>query len=319
MYADRTVMKAASTAANCFAVLAAIAAVAIVLIAASDRAWADGPEDCPPGTGWNPTLGACIQIEIPGGDPGNPDPGGGESVCRDQDGSEVPCSKDGLTWWGAPRFCYAAPESPQSPPPRGHEDETGLWWSCSTSSGDGAGSGAVWWAPDGDAPVDPVAVATTLKVQIPYELANAQIAPPPTYHTYISYKNWMWVDEAQWRTVSATASLRGATVTLSATPTYVSWDMGNGDTVSCAGPGRAWVTGMPEAAPTNCSYAYAEMVDPTGDTWTVTAQINYTLAWTCSGNCGGQTSGDLGEQLAAAGETTTITVYQRQTVNKNGG
>ena len=272
-------------------------------------AWAD-PDDCT----IDPETGECIEIDIPG-DPTDPDPGGGETVCRDQDGSEVPCSKDGLTWWGAPHYCYAAPQTPQTDPPRGHENETGLWWSCQT----GAGSVAVWWVADGDAPVDPVAVATTLKVQIPYELANARIAPPPTYHTYISYKNWLWVDEAQWRTVSATESLRGATVTLSATPSYVSWDMGNGDTVSCAGPGRAWVTGMPEDAPTNCSYAYASMVDPTGDTWTVTAQINYTLAWTCSGNCGGQTSGDLGEQLAAAGDTTTITVYQRQTVNKNGG
>jgi len=71
---------------------------------------------------------------------------------------------------------------------------------------------------------------------------------------------------------------------------------------------------MPEDAPTNCSYAYDSMENPEGDTWTVTARINYTLAWTCTGNCGGLTSGDLGEQLAAAGDSTTITVYQRQTV-----
>lgn len=285
---------------------------AVVTLGAALPGWADGED--PPDCTINPLTGKCIEIDLPGGNPGGGDSGGGDTVCRDQDGSEVSCSKDGLTWWGAPHYCYAAPQTPQTRPPRGHENETGLWWSCQTG-----GSVSVWWVADGNAPVDPVAVATTLKVQIPYELANAEIAPPPTYHTYISYKNWMWVDEAQWRTVSATESLRGATVTLSATPTYVSWDMGNGDTVSCAGPGRAWVTGMPEDAPTNCSYAYASMVDPTGDTWTVTAQINYTLAWTCSGNCGGQTSGDLGEQLAAAGDTTTITVYQRQTVNKNGG
>ncbi len=95
--------------------------------------------------------------------------------------------------------------------------------------------------------------------------------------------------------------------------------MGNGDTQSCVGPGREWVKGMPENAPTNCSYSYDEMEDPKGDTWTVSAQISYTLAWTCTGNCGGATSGDLGSQLAAAGDSTTITVYQRQTVNKNGG
>ena len=106
-----------------------------------------------------------------------------------------------------------------------------MWWTCQV----GATSFAVWWVADGNAPVDPVAVATQLRVQIPYELADAKIAPPPTYHTYISYKNWMWVESAQWHTVSASQSVRGATVTLTATPSYVSWDMGNGDTVSCVG------------------------------------------------------------------------------------
>ena len=276
-------------------------------------AWAD-PEDCTV----NPETGECIQITIPDDpDPDDPEPGDGQTVCRDKDGSEVPCSKDGLTWWGAPRWCYAAPEDPQSPPPRGHEDESGMWWTCQTGASGSSASFAVWWVADGNAPVDPVVIANQLRVQIPYELADAKIAPPPTYHTYISYKNWLWVESTQWRTVSATESLRGATVTLTATPSYVEWDMGNGETQSCVGPGREWVRGMSEDAPTNCSYAYDEMEDPKGDTWTVSARINYTLAWTCTGNCGGLTSGDLGSQLAAAGDSTTITVYQRQTVVKN--
>lgn len=226
----------------------------------------------------------------------------------------MPCTKDGLSWWGSPHWCYAEPDNPQGAPPRGHEDESGLWWTCQLAGGGGAANYAVWWVVDGNAPVDPVAVATQLKVQIPYELADAEIAPPPTYHTYISYKNWMWVEATQWRTVSASESLRGATVTLTATPSYTSWDMGNGTTASCVGPGREWVKGMPEDAPTNCSYAYDEMENPEGDKWTVSARINYTLAWTCTGNCGGLTRGDLGEQLAASGDSTTITVYQRQTV-----
>lgn len=191
----------------------------------------------------------------------------------------------------------------------------GQFWTCTEcAAGSATCTGQVWWVENGTEPVDPVAIATQLRVSLPYELADAKIAPPPSYHTYISYKNWLWVQSSQWHTVTASQSVRGATVTLTATPSYTSWDMGNGDTVSCVGPGREWVKGMPEDAPTNCSYAYDEMQDPEGDTWTVTAQINYTLAWTCTGNCGGLTSGDLGEQLAAAGDSTTITVYQRQTV-----
>lgn len=120
--------------------------------------------------------------------------------------------------------------------------------------------------------------------------------------------------EGQWHDVSVSLTVAGATVTLTATPDYTSWDMGNGATVSCVGPGREWVKGMPEDAPTNCSYAYDEMKDPEGDKWTVSARINYSVGWTCTGNCGGQTSGDLGDVTALAGDSTSITVYQRQTV-----
>jgi len=313
--AARGALAAASTLAI---VTLLAAAVALLSPGGKSPAWADDPNDCP--GHWDPTTQHCITVTIPGPTE-TPDPtggtgGGGPAVCRDQDGTEVPCSKDGLSWWGAPHWCYAEPQDPQGPPPRGHENENGRWWTCQTGASGSSASFAVWWLEDGSAPVDPVAVARQLKVSLPYELADAKIAPPPTYHTYISYVNWLWVESGQWHTVTASQSVRGATVTLTATPSYTSWDMGNSDTVSCVGPGRAWVKGMPEDAPTNCSYAYGEMEDPEGDTWMVSARINYTLAWTCTGNCGGLTSGDLGSQLAAAGDSTSITVYQRQTVVK---
>lgn len=295
-------------------VTAMVAATVLLWIGTSSPAWSDDPAECP--GNWNPETQECIEVTIPGGEEGGGGNtgggGGGGAVCQDRDGSEVPCTKDGLTWWGTPRYCYAEVMVPQMPPPAGQDADGGQWWGCPT----GTSSGLVWWAEDGEEPVDPVAVATQLRVTIPYELADARIAPPPTYHTYISYKNWLWVESGQWHSVAGSQSVRGATVTLTATPSYVEWTMGNGDTVSCVGPGREWVKGMPENAPTNCSYAYDEMEDPKGDTWTVSAQINYTLAWTCTGNCGGATSGDLGSQLAAAGDSTTITVYQRQTVVK---
>lgn len=318
MRADSTVIRAITAAMSTLAVVTTLAAAAILLSAGGGApAWADGPEDCP--GQWDPEQGICIQVPIPGTPGATPNPtdntgGGGPAVCRDQDGREVPCTKNGLSWWGAPHWCYAEPQNPQNPPPRGHKNENGQWWTCQLDSNGTSASFAVWWVPDGSAPVDPAAIAQQLRVSLPYELTDAKIAPPPTYHSYISYVNWLWVESGQWHDVTASRSVGGATVTLTATPSYTSWDMGNGDTVSCVGPGREWAKGMPEDAPTNCSYAYDEMEDPEGDTWTVTARINYTLAWTCRGNCGGLTSGDLGSQLAAAGDSTTITVYQRQTV-----
>lgn len=298
-----------------------VAAATLLAPGGTSPAWASGPSDCP--GHWNPTTHACTVVTIPGPSP-TPGPstppvgGSAPAACHDKDGSVVPCTNAaGLAWWGAPHYCYAEPENPQDPPPKGHENENGKWWQCQTGAGPGSASYAVWWSAGGNQPVDGKAVATQLEVSLPYELANASIAPPPTYHTYISYKNWMWIPASQWHSVSASSSQNGATVTLTATPSYTQWDMGNGDTVSCVGPGREWVKGMPEDAPTNCSYAYKTMKDPTGDKWTVSARINYTLAWTCTGNCGGLTSGDLPAALAAAGKPTSITVLQRQTVVTN--
>jgi hypothetical protein len=172
----------------------------------------------------------------------------------------------------------------------------------------------VWFVPNGAAVINPAQVAQQLVEQAPFELANAHTAPGSDYHTYINYKNWLWIPESQWHDVSVSLTVAGATVTLTATPSHTAWDMGNGETVSCVGPGREWVKGMPENAPTNCSFTYAALVDPEGDTWSVSAAINYTVGWTCTGNCGGQNSGDLGDVTALAGEPTSLTVLQRQTV-----
>jgi len=322
MRPDRTVIRAAVATLSTLSLTALVAAAMLLSTGGGSPARADGPEDCP--GQWDLEQGICIQVPIPSESPGSSgspgDNGGGPAVCRDQDGSEVPCSKNGLSWWGDPHWCYAEPQNPQPGPndpvweANNITPADGQFWTCTECGANSTCTGQVWWVENGTQPVDPVAIANQLRVSLPYELADAKIAPPPTYHTYISYVNWLWVESGQWHDVTASRSVGGATVTLTASPSYTSWDMGNGDAVSCVGPGREWVKGMPEDAPTNCSYAYASMEDPEGDTWTVTAQINYTLAWTCTGNCGGLTSGDLGEQLAAAGDSTSITVYQRQTV-----
>lgn len=319
-----------SPARGAVAVACTLAIVALLAISGTllgtrggALAWADGPKEC---AEYDPSTGECIRWETPGSTTSTPGttegPDGGSQKCYDGD-VEVPCTKDGMSWFASHR-CYAAPMQPQPPDNNpvweGHTPAEGSIYGCSEPQpiNGPCGSTDCFFVARVLDPVDGAEVARSLVLSIPFELADAEIAPPPTYHTYISYDNWLWMESSQWHTVSHSRSLRGATVTLTATPSYVQWDMGNGDTVSCVGAGRAWVQGMPENAPTNCSYAYASMEDPEGDTWTVTARISYTLAWTCSGNCGGATSGDLGSQLAAAGDTSMITVYQRQTVNENG-
>lgn len=306
-----------SAAVAAAAVTVLVASTVVLLFGTNSPAWAD----CPPDP-VNPATGLCLSDTIPG-DPGDTDPGNpGDTGDTDPTGPACPgapngaCVNDyGFVWIGPPHNCYGFPLDPQPEPGdplwRGHDPAEGAIWSCDPTV---SVPGNAWFVPNGAAVIDPAQVAQQLVERAPFELANAHIAPPPTYHTYISYSNWMWIPEDQWHDVSVSLTVAGATVTLTATPSYTSWDMGNGETVSCVGPGREWVKGMPEDAPTNCSYAYSTMEDPEGDTWSVSAAINYTVAWSCTGNCGGQTSGDLGDVTALAGDPTSITVYQRQTV-----
>lgn len=300
-------------------ILAAVTLAIAGLAYAGQPAHADGPAGC---TNWDPALEACLEWAVPG-DPGATAPaepvddGNSEAGCHDRAGNQVDCYKDGMAWVPS-HGCYAS-VAPVQPPPgdpvwHGRSPDDGQIWSC-VDSGGGSFVFDMWFVPNGEAPtVDAGAVAATLRLSAPYELAAAQIAPPPSYHSYINYVNWLWIPSNQWHDVTASTSMLGATITLTARPEHVTWNLGNGNGTTCSGPGRAWVEGMPENAPTSCSYAYASMQDPEGDTWRVSARITYAVTWTCSGRCGGQNAGELGNFEAQAGEPTSVTVLQRQTV-----
>lgn len=290
-----------------------LAGAVVILVVGSGAAWAD----CPPDP-VDPASGLCLSDTVPGtpptNDPGQPtNPGPLGPACPGA--PDGVCVNDYGFIWNSAHNCYAFPLDPQpdagSPLWQGHDPTKGALWSCDPTV---SVPENVWFVPNGAAVVDPGQIAQQLVERAPFEFANAHMAPGPDYHTYINYLNWMWVSADQWHDVSVSLTVAGATVTLTAEPTYVNWDMGNDDTTSCVGPGREWVKGMPEDAPTNCSFTYSAMQDPEGDKWTVSARINYSVGWTCTGNCGGQTSGDLGDVAALAGDSTTITVYQRQTV-----
>ncbi len=90
----------------------------------------------------------------------------------------------------------------------------------------------------------------------------------------------------QWSAVSASAGSPGASVTVTATPTELRFDPGDGSPpVSCAGPGPVFVLGTPEPArPPACSYAYlnASTAAPGGQGWPGVLSIGWTVTWVAS-------------------------------------
>jgi hypothetical protein len=252
----RRVSAAAATAA------VVVASTVALLGVSTAPAWAD----CPPDP-INVSTGLCLSDTVPGTppttDPGpTPGPGPSGPACPGAPNGE--CVNDyGFVWIGPPHNCYGFPLDPQPKAGdrlwKGHDPSEGSVWSCDPTISVPENT---WFVPNGETVIDPGAVAQQLVKRAPFELATAHIAPSPDYHTYINYLNWLWIPEGQWHDVSVSLTVAGATVTLTAKPTYVSWDMGNGESTSCAGPGRAWVKGMPEDAPTNCSFQYSTMQDP---------------------------------------------------------
>lgn len=262
--------------------------------------------------------GICLGTDLPGSPPttgpGTP-PSTGDVGCSDRAGRAVPCVNGfGFVWVGAPHWCYGFQLDPQPPVGNpiwnGHDPADGSVWSCDPTV---AVTGNTWFVPSGHAVVDAAQVARDLVKRAPFEFADAHAAPGPDYHTYVNYKNWLWIPPEQWHDVGVSLTVAGATISLQAAPTRVDWDMGDGQGVACAGPGRVWNDGMPEDAPTGCSFTYAALRNSNGDSWLVSARISYAVSWSCTGNCSSG-NGDLGEVSARPGKSTAMTVLQRQTV-----
>ena len=104
---------------------------------------------------------------------------------------------------------------------------------------------------------------------------------------------------------TATATAGPVTTTATATPTKVVWDMGNGHSVTCDGPGTVYSPSAPNAT-TNCSYTWGRP-----GTYQVTATLYWSVTWTATGAPGG---GNLGLQAGPAAQVA-VTVTESQAIN----
>lgn len=153
--------------------------------------------------------------------------------------------------------------------------------------------------------VDPVAVAEQAAKQIGFGSPAIEMAPPDGSPQLVDLASWLWVDPAAWKTLSASATAGPVTTTATATPTRVVWDMGDGQSVTCDGPGTPYVASDPNAT-TDCSYTW-----PAPGRFTVTATVYWSVAWTATGAAGG---GNLGVQAGPPAEVA-VTVTESQAVN----
>ncbi|MFM8825776.1 MAG: hypothetical protein ACKOFT_01695 [Actinomycetota bacterium] len=84
---------------------------------------------------------------------------------------------------------------------------------------------------------------------------------PPQDRVVVNVGTWFWVPRAVWKPVSATAYVATpagiVSVTVTATPSRLRFDPGNGDdAVWCSGPGEAWTPRHGDTAVSDCMYTY---------------------------------------------------------------
>ncbi len=298
---------------------ARLTAVCAVLLMLQPATGVADPLACPPGTHADDSGQICVRVDAPGQPGIDPQPGGepSEPVGCFHGNDPVPCQTEQGVWFPGHQ-CYAQPYDgpPSDPGWAGHTG--GSLWSCAWCQGTLTGTCRVQiiWLPTGASPVaaDPGVLAQSALGTLQLATADLQTAPRPPAPSIVGVENWLWVPRAQWQTLRKSVGVGGTTVTVSAAPARVRWDMGPTE-VTCNGPGRVWRPWMGDSARTPCGYTYrvTSRAQPRG-LFTLSARIVYRVDWTCAGACS-STTGSLGEVDAPAG-AASLEVLQRQVVNQ---
>jgi hypothetical protein len=175
-------------------------------------------------------------------------------------------------------------------------------------------NGARWVPTGGGAPPpDPAVLAQQAwdKLQIPSPVVRT--SPPPGQDAFVNLPTWLWVDQQSFAPVSADAAAGPVTVTATARATRVVWDMGDGATVTCNGPGTPYVPGVfdPKAPSPDCGHTYTRSSDGRpGERFRITVTVTWTAAYSVAGASGGGTLPDL-----SASSATELRVAEFQALN----
>jgi hypothetical protein len=156
-----------------------------------------------------------------------------------------------------------------------------------------------------------MAIALQAEKQLTLPATTIEMAPPAATAQLVNVSSWLWLDPATWKPYTATASIDGVSATATATPEEVVWNMGDGNSVTCHGPGTPYDPSQPNAT-TNCSYTWTtpSVGEPGGD-YAVSATTKWQVTWTAIGAPGG---GNLG-LVAGAAANAEVVVTESQAIN----
>ncbi len=189
----------------------------------------------------------------------------------------VPAKQLDVVWWeNAPELANQV-EDPS--------EYDWYWKSCPV--GDGAVSTQLIPVRQDRPSVDPTVLRDAAVNRL--ELPAPRLTMNPPGDQVVHVQTWLWIDGAIWRTHSKSASAGGVTATVTATPRRVIWDLGNGHTVTCDGPGTPYdPSRSSKEQATDCAYTYRHSsAGRPGDAYRVTATVEWEVGWSALGATGG--------------------------------
>lgn len=164
------------------------------------------------------------------------------------------------------------------------------------------------WVPAGVAAPSPIDLARIARRQL--DLPGPKLRTSPTGEQLVGLPTWLWIDPTAWQPRTQAVAVPGASVTATATPRMVSWSLGEGGTVNCAGPGTPYTKGSDPRAPSpSCGYLYRRSsAGAPGEAFRITATIHWTVTWSGAGQAG--TFDDL-----ASMDSVSLRVAESQAIN----
>ena len=148
-----------------------------------------------------------------------------------------------------------------------------------------------------------IAVAT---LQLP--VVPPGIGPDPEINEWkmaaVGYPLWLWADGPH-HVGPVSQAVANLSVSLDATLASVSYQMGDGHTVICSGPGTPWTRTVTPGQPSRCGYRYTRPSLPEG-TYTVRALAHWEIAWTIGTTSGIITMDVEGTRLLPVGELQVL-------------
>lgn len=215
---------------------------------------------------------------------------GGDGKCRNPEGKEISCERDG--GWAGADGCYYKPADLSRTLLEnlgGQPAGEGGWYQKVCYGEDGqatSGFGGPVWIAGAPPVVSPEVLARQARAKL--RLPEVVITMNPPGDQLVNLPIWLTLDRASWEPQSATASVPGVSVTATARPVKVAWSMGDGTTRVCDGPGTAWTRGTNlRAASPDCGHVYRRSsAGAAGGAFTVSATVTWEVTWAGAGQSG---------------------------------